>query len=92
MEGAFYLWGLMNLKSFSSSEAGLWKSAFGLSRAGNFTDEALGRQTGTNILRLNAPFDELAGDLGMSAEAMQNRWREARKFSAARKNGFALFV
>jgi len=79
-EGTFYLWRLEEFeKIFSSNEADLWKSAFGLSRPGNFTDEVSGRQTGANILRLSAPLDELAGDFGMSAEVMEKRWRQARK-------------
>ena len=83
-EGAFYLWRIEEFeKLFSSEEADLWKSAFGLSRAGNFTDEAFGRQTGTNILRLNAPLDALAGDFGMSVEALEKRWQQARKILLA---------
>lgn len=83
-EGTFYLWRLEEFeKLFSSNEADLWKSAFGMSRSGNFTDEVSGRQTGANILRLSAPLGELAGDFGMSAEVMEKRWRQARKILIA---------
>ncbi|MFO7783090.1 MAG: hypothetical protein R6V25_00510 [Desulfatiglandales bacterium] len=54
-EGRFYVWTEQEIRdALPRSEADLVIRAFGVSAAGNFRDEATGRNTGKNILHLKA--------------------------------------
>jgi uncharacterized protein YyaL (SSP411 family) len=55
-EGKFYLWSYAELESLASpEELSLLETALGVSREGNYRDEATGRKTGDNILHRTSP-------------------------------------
>ncbi len=88
VEGRFTVWGLDEFhRVLGAEEAGFWEPIFNLRPEGNFNDEATGRPTGANILHLTRPLERWARERGLSEEALQNRWRRARRelFEARRR-------
>lgn len=85
-EGRFYVWTDAELREVLPAEQyRLARRAYGVTREGNYVDEASGRQTGSNILHLTEEPGELARDLGMAPddlarelEAIRERLLEAR--------------
>lgn len=62
-EGKFYVWEQSEIEELLSPEEAVFaKSLFGIKPAGNFHEEASGRQTGRNILALANP-DEISNPL-----------------------------
>ena len=77
-EGRFYVWSLDQLEqALGRDEAAFWAGRMGLSRQGNFRDEASGRDTGANILNFPAP---------LPAE-LEPRWEAARQKLLAARGG-----
>jgi hypothetical protein len=70
-EGKFYLWTNDELeKILSQKEADLTLRVFNAEKDGNFAEEASGRKTGANILHLNKSIEEIASELKLSPEAL----------------------
>ncbi len=78
-EGKFYLWTSDELeKILSKEEAYLALSVFNVENVGNFTEEATGRKTGTNILHLKKSLEEIASELKLSPEALSHHLESIR--------------
>jgi uncharacterized protein YyaL (SSP411 family) len=78
-EGKFYVWDLKHFReALGESPAEPWETIFGLTAEGNFTDEATGQKTGTNILRLIKTLDETAPSLNLTVDDLAARWEAAR--------------
>jgi len=60
VEGKFYVWTLADLEQHLGADAKLAASAWGVTRSGNYHDEAGGEYTGTNILHLPRGIEETA--------------------------------
>ena len=79
-EGRFYVWSLDELKDIlGAAQTEMWATIFNCNPAGNYTDEATGRRTGTNILHLKKPFEEWARILGMPEEDLKAEWQTVRQ-------------
>ncbi len=87
-EGKFYVWTVDEVrKALSEEEAGLFLEVYAFKAAGNFHDEATGRQTGANIPHLEKSLAAWAGEYGMAEEELAARLEAAReKLFAAREN------
>jgi uncharacterized protein len=88
VEGKFYVWNLEELdRVLESAEADLIKRVFNAKPSGNFEEEATGRLTGSNILHQKDSLSEIASELKLSREVLEQRLEEARKklFSAREK-------
>ncbi|MFC1938315.1 thioredoxin domain-containing protein [Chloroflexota bacterium] len=79
-EGKFYLWTRDEIqKMLSKEEAGLTVKVFNISEDGNFTDEVAGGKSGSNILHITKPVEELASDLNISVPELQAKMAEIRQ-------------
>jgi uncharacterized protein YyaL (SSP411 family) len=80
VEGKFYLWELDEAQQvLAPEEAVLIVKAFNIRKDGNFKEEATGRQGGHNILHLTKSVKQLAADLKMSEEALDQRLAAIRQ-------------
>ena len=61
-EGKFYVWTTTEVEEILGTDASAWRRIFNMEEEGNFSDEASGRKTGTNILQNRTP--GLFGDRG----------------------------
>jgi uncharacterized protein YyaL (SSP411 family) len=78
-EGKFYLWTQGEVKDIlSEEEAELVSTVFNMEKGGNFSEEATGRQTGTNILFLKRTLAEIASDLGIPLDDLHHKLEGAR--------------
>ncbi len=72
-EGKFYLWTLDQVKeALEPEQVELASKVFNVQPEGNFFDPAAGRKTGDNILHMKKPLPELARNLGMDEEELEN--------------------
>ena len=88
VEGKFYVWNLEDIdRVLESGEADLVKRVFNAKLSGNFEEEATGRLTGSNILHQKSSLSEVASELKLSREELEERLQEARKklFAAREK-------
>jgi len=68
-EGRYYVWTWKELDSMlSPKDMKIMVDAFGITKDGNFREEATRRRTGANLLHLVRSVSELAKDHGMSDE------------------------
>ncbi len=80
VEGKFYLWSEEEIRTtLPPEEADLVIKAFNIEGDGNFLDESAKRKTGANILHLQKTLPEIASDLKMSEQVLQERWTSARE-------------
>ena len=80
VEGKFYVWNLEEIdRVLESGEADLVKRVFNAKPSGNFEEEATGRLTGSNILHQKSSLSEVASELKLSREELEERLQEARK-------------
>ena len=79
VEGKFYLWTRREILDLLGNDAGLFCRAYGVSDQGNYYDEASQQRTGTNILYLPRPTDQVAAAEGMTAETLRGRLADARR-------------
>ena len=80
VEGKFYLWSEEEIRTIlPPEEADLVIKGFNIRKDGNFVDEAAKRKTGVNILHLQKTLPEIASDLKMSEQVLQELWTSARK-------------
>jgi len=79
-EGRFYVWSETELIDLLGSDvAGRFNPAYGVTAAGNYHEEATGEATGTNILHLAVPADEVRAVLtDDQLAAARNRLLEVR--------------
>jgi len=79
-EGKFYLWTEGEIRQLlGREEADVIVRAFNIEKDGNFAEEATGKRTGANILHLRKSPSELASDLKISEQELQERLEEARR-------------
>jgi len=85
-EGRFYVWTEQEIReTLPKEEADLAIRAFCVTPEGNYLDEATQQRTGANILHLEDAPEALADELGLSAEALEERLDAAlRALFAAR--------
>ncbi|MFN3534413.1 MAG: thioredoxin domain-containing protein [Desulfatiglandales bacterium] len=73
-EGRFYLWTLDELRGIlTKEELEMAMEAFGLSREGNFLEEATRKRTGYNILHLKGDYSEMGKLLGISPRDLKGK-------------------
>ena len=71
-EGRFYLWTWDEVRqALSSKEADFVAEVFNIEKDGNFAEQATGRKSGVNILHLRKALVELASDLNLSQQDLQ---------------------
>ncbi len=87
VEGKFYVWNAEEINHvLEADEADLIKRAFNIRLSGNFEEEATGRLTGSNILHLKESLSEVASELNLSQEQLEQVLQKARaKLFAARE-------
>jgi uncharacterized protein YyaL (SSP411 family) len=79
VEGKFYVWSEEEIRRIlSPEEADLVIRVFNMEKDGNFLDESTKTKTGANILHLQKPLSEIASDLKISEQEIQDRWAAAR--------------
>ncbi len=85
-EGKFYVWTTEELEAVLGAEdAGRFARIYGCDPAGNFTEEATGHRTGSNIPHLNRSLKRTASDEQLDVEVLQAELAAMRdKLLAAR--------
>ncbi len=79
-EGKFYLWTRAEIVHALGEELGdLACRAYGVRAEGNYRDEVTGTRTGTNILHLPRPLEEVAGEMGMDVAGLRKQLAQARR-------------
>ncbi len=79
-EGKFYLWTEEEIRQALDPEtAEVVIHLFNVEKEGNFREEATGQKTGRNILHLKKPLLEIAKEMALSVEELQNRLEHARR-------------
>ncbi|MFQ6116613.1 MAG: thioredoxin domain-containing protein, partial [bacterium] len=79
-EGKFYLWTPEEIKKILGDKEGdLVIKMLNVVPGGNFREQATGEKTGTNILHLTKPLEELANEFGLSVKELKERWEKARQ-------------
>jgi uncharacterized protein YyaL (SSP411 family) len=76
-EGKFYLWREDELKAILGPDAGLIIEIFNVKKNGNFSEESTGEITGSNILYLAKPVEEIALEKNMPLDMLQDRVSKA---------------
>ena len=80
VEGEFYVWSEEEIRGIlHPEEADLIIKVFNIEKDGNFLDESAKTRTGANILHLQKSLPEIALDLKISKQEIQNRWTAARR-------------
>jgi len=88
VEGKFYLWSKRELREvLTERDAELVVKAFNVEAKGNFNEESTGERTGSNILHLTRPLDELAAELNIDVRALRDRLASARQKLFAHREG-----
>jgi len=78
-EGKFYVWTLDEIgRVFGKDETDFITRVFNLEVKGNFSDEASGKKTGANILHLKKSIPEIATDLKMPIDKLEDRIAKIR--------------
>ena len=78
-EGLFYLWKREEFLNLIGQEAGeLFSRLFNLKEEGNYYDEARKAKTGLNILFLKNRLPELAAEIDLAGDHLENLWEELR--------------
>jgi uncharacterized protein YyaL (SSP411 family) len=79
-EGRFYVWSEAELREAAgATDADLAIQAWGAAAAGNWTDEATGSSTETNILHWRVPIPALAAARGERPEELERRLEAVRE-------------
>ena len=78
-EGKFYVWTEDGIKeTLDGKEAELIIRTYNTSKSGNFTEEASGHQTGSNILHLKQSLSDIAPSYEITKEEFSERIEKAR--------------
>lgn len=87
-EGLFYLWTLEEfLAAAGEKEGSLLGEIFNLHPDGNYSDEATHQLTGRNLLYLDQPLSELAGEVGIGPQELAELWGRVRQELFAVREG-----
>jgi len=79
-EGKFYLWSQDEIQRILTKEVSdLIIKIFNLEKEGNFAEEATRKKTGSNIMHLKKPLAEIAPELKMPAQVLQETLDAARQ-------------
>jgi len=79
-EGKFYVWTEKEIRqTLDQREADIFIKVYGVESGGNFTEQATERKPGTNILFLSKSLKEIAAQLKMPEQELQNRLEAARQ-------------
>ncbi len=79
VEGKFYVWSEEEIRgTLPPQEADFIIRVFNIEKDGNFLDESARIRTGANILHLKKTLPEVASELKISEQEIQNRWTAAR--------------
>jgi hypothetical protein len=79
-EGKFYLWSEKEIRqALSKEDADLIVKVFGVESGGNFTEQSTGNKPGTNIFYLSKSVREIAAELKLPEQQLQNRLELARQ-------------
>ncbi len=79
-EGLFYLWSSDEFRAAVGSEDGdVFARLFNIRQEGNYTEESTRQKTGLNLLFLNKPLGELAGEVGLTPDQLTTRWDAVRQ-------------
>ena len=78
-EGRFYVWSYDELKEILGEDFDIISKVFNVTEEGNYREEATGRLTGKNILYMKKTLDELAEELKMPLEELEEIVNRARK-------------
>ena len=71
-EGRYYVWKWQELESLlDNNELALAAEVFNLHKEGNFQVETTGRKSGTNILHMRGPLEDLARKKGLSLKELE---------------------
>jgi uncharacterized protein len=74
VEGKFYVWKEAEIREIlSPDDAALFLAVFHFEPLGNFADEASGLKTGENIPYLAADLGQIAGELGIGPDELDDR-------------------
>jgi hypothetical protein len=80
VEGKFYVWTEAEIREvLKEKEADLLIKLFNVEKGGNFLEEATGKKTGANIMHLKKSLSEMALDLKMSEQVLQDHLASARE-------------
>ncbi|MHC4861286.1 MAG: thioredoxin domain-containing protein, partial [Planctomycetota bacterium] len=80
VEGKFYVWTRDEiLEVLGEADGELFAKVYDVKADGNFREEASGEETGTNILHLERPLEETAGELGTDAAGLAKRLAPMRE-------------
>ena len=80
VEGKFYVWTEEEIhRHFGQEEADFIVRVFNVTKSGNFSDEATGKATGSNILHFRKSIPEIASDFGISPETLEDQIAHVRK-------------
>jgi hypothetical protein len=80
VEGKFYVWTEAEIrKVLAKKEADFLIKLFNVEKGGNFLEEATGKETGANIMHLKKSLSEMALDLKMSEQSLQDQLESARE-------------
>ena len=86
-EGEAYLWRYEEIaKALGDKDAAVFADVYNLSQDGNFTEERTGRKTGTNIIYLREPIEEIAKSQGGNPERFAARIADLRAKLLAKRN------
>ena len=79
-EGKYYTWRASEIALVLGTEdAELFMQVYNAEKAGNYLDEATGRNTGKNILYLTESIDKVAASLGTDAGSLAEKLEKCRK-------------
>jgi len=79
-EGKYYTWTLGEIRHVLPRElADLFCNVYSIRPDGNYREEASGQLTGRNIPHLRAPLAEIAAELGMTPQDLQDKMKAARE-------------
>ncbi|MGH7890123.1 MAG: thioredoxin domain-containing protein, partial [Thermodesulfobacteriota bacterium] len=79
-EGKFYLWTEDEIrKVLNKEESDLVMKVFNVEKGGNFSDEATGRKTHSNIFHLSGSLSDAASLLNLEREQLERRIETARE-------------
>ena len=78
-EGTFYVWQLSEMERIlSGPDLELVQAVYGLTREGNFREEATGKRTGANVLHAETTWSEAARELGQDTSGLDARVESIR--------------
>ncbi len=79
-EGKFYVWTIGEFRNvLGDSDSEVWEKIFNLKPDGNFTDEAGGQKTGTNILHLDKTLSQWTRELKLTEQEVDTQWGKIRQ-------------